>query len=495
MSAQSDNPADNVAKDPTARAFALRKLPRIARAAFVDRAEVKNFEPGETLFSEGDPSDEIFLIVRGGIWLRKQLDGGDTSNIALRSDLEWLGEMSLDGISSRSASAVAESRVRTLAWSREEFVEMLDEYPAAARDLLTYVSQHVRESDAALVDALRKRTHDLLTVNQRLGDEVRRLKGHQPEAHGFERFLGHSAAAGRVRRDAERAARGDGPALLVGEAGTGRGLVARCIHEVASSPDAPFLVLDASHAPEGWTEAELLGSAEGATSSGVKPGPGLLERCEGGTLYVESVDDLPLTLQSVLLRFIRTGCFERIGESRVRSAQVRLLTSTTGDPRASVRDGRLRQDLLQELDRLRVNLPPLRSRRNDIPLLAAQLLAEHGRLRGVDPLTFAPSALRVLSRYDFPGNLGELEGEIELLYTTLDPGSRVTSQDLGPRFVQGDPSTAEHYSEAVRAFKAQLISNAVREAGGNRARAAERLGLHRSNLTRMIRDLELDSVL
>jgi len=481
-----------------ARAVALRRLPDAALRDFVGQGQLIEFRPGDELFREGDPGDRVFLIVRGGLWLEKEIDGGKQSRIAMRGDLEWLGEMSLDGISTRSARAVAEGKVQTLVWPREDFVRVLDDHPGAALDLLNYVSQHVRESDAALVEAVRKRTHELLATNERLDHEIQRLRDEGPgvsEELGFERFVGHSAPAKDARRAAERAARVSGPVLLVGEPGTGRALMALCIHEAGERFGHPFSVLDTANTDPGWLEAELLGTAGDESDPGRIPGPGLLERCDGGSLYIESVDQLSWPLQSVLLRFVRTGHFERLGEARTRHADVRILTSTASAPRDSVRAGRLREDLASELDRLRVTLAPLRARRTDVPLLAAHLLGAEGEARGVRPLSFAPSALRVLSRYDFPGNLDELVAEIDLLYTTLEPGSRVASQDLGPRFVQGDPSTAEHYSEAVRAFKAQLISNAVREAKGNRARAAERLGLHRSNLTRMIRDLELDSVL
>ena len=481
--------------EKAARAHALRRLSAQALERFVGLGQLREYAPGDVVFREGDPVGEVLLILRGGLWLYKEMGDGERSQIAMRSDLEWLGEMSLDGLSNRSATAISESSLLTLVWSRDVFVSMLDEHHGAARDLLTYVSQHVRESDSALVEATRKRTHELLATNERLDHEVRRLRGPEGCERGFERFLGHSPAAKAARRAAARATRGDGPALIVGEPGSGRSLLARCIHDASARSAGPFSTLEVAGAPAGWTEAELLGAAPGAARTGREAGPGLLERSEGGTLYIDSIDLIAWPIQSVLVRFLATGCFERLGEATTRRADVRILCSMSTDPQASVREGQLRPDLAEELDLLRVTIPPLRTRRTDIPLLAAHLVSEEARRREVTPLELAPSALRVLSQYDFPGNLAELVAEIELLYTTLEPGSRVSSQDLGPRFVQGDPSTAEYYSEAVRAFKAQLISTAVREAGGNRARAAERLGLHRSNLTRMIRDLELDSVL
>jgi len=201
-------------------------------------------------------------------------------------------------------------------------------------------------------------------------------------------------------------------------------------------------------------------------------------------------------VQDQLFRFLETAEFSRTGDAATRSADVRVLAGLDGDPEAAVREGRLRVDLLARLDVVRIAIPPLRARRTDLPLLALRVVDEVAARLECAPLTLAPSALRVLARYDFPNdNADELAGDVEELYATLGAGANVSSRDLPAKFVQGDPSTSEHYSEAVRAFKAQIITNAVHEAGGSRVRAAERLGLHPSNLSRMVRDLDLDEVL
>jgi DNA-binding NtrC family response regulator len=477
------------------KASALRRIPVAAVRELVADSQALDVPSGTVLFEEGDAAGPVYLVLRGAVQLSKALGEGRSATVAMRGALDWLGELSLKSGDLRSATARTEGNAQVLQVPRARFVALLREHPAAALDLLDLVARRLRESDESLLDALRKRTEELLTANERLGSEVQRLRRGDAIEHGLEAFVGRSALAIRVRKAGARAARSSAPVLLVGEPGVGKELLARCIHEAGARSDKPFVSLDCGTFGGPALEAEIFGHARGALPGVRDDAAGALEKAHGGSVYLANVDALPRPVQGMLHRFLELGEFARVGESRVRRSDVRVLAGIAGDPAEAVRGERLRSDLLARLDVMRIPIAPLRQRRNDVPLIAVRLMQESAGRHGIAPPELAPSALRVMTRYDYPENVDELAGEIEELCAGAGPAATVTSRDLSAKFVQGDPSTSEHYSEAVRAFKAQIITDAVMESGGHRSRAAERLGLHPSNLSRMIRDLELDDVL
>lgn len=479
--------------DRVRKARALRRLPVGAVREVVRNSDIRDEEAGSVLFREGDPGGSVFLIVRGSVKIHKKLDDGRNAQIAVRSGLDWIGELSLKAAETRSATAIVESRTQLLEIRTVRFVALLKAHPEAALDLLHLVSKKLRESDSGLIDSLRKRTDELLTANERLGAQVRRLRANDDPQ--LQRFVGQSPHAIRIRAAATRAARSTTPVLLSGERGAGKEFLARIIHDASTRAGSPFESFDCSIFSGPIVEAELFGHTRGAFPGARDARPGAVERAGGGSLYLANLEALPHPAQGMLHRFVELGEFQRVGESRVRTAEPRILGSVSVEPAEAIRDHGLREDLAIRLGAMRISLPPLRQRRSDIPVLSMQLAEESAAMRGVAPLHIGPSALHVLSQYDYPDNADELRGEFEWLTAKLEPGSTITSRDLSAKFVQADPSTSEFYTEAVRAFKAQLITNAIVEEGGHRARAAERLGLHPSNLSRMVRDLELDDVL
>jgi DNA-binding NtrC family response regulator len=455
---------------------------------------VREARAGTLLFEEGQPGDSAFLVLKGRIAVRRRLGDEETVLIALRGPLEWVGEMALLEDASRSASTLAQDDVRVLEVPREAFLEVLARHGEAGLDLLRCVSERLRESDSVLIETLSKQSGVLASANRRLRRENRTLRNSWKEEAGFEEFVGSSAGAKSLRAAARRAARSESPLLLEGEPGTGKTLLARSIHAAGRSASGPFVVAYCSAVDELTLESALLGDAAGTLRGGARGSTGLVEEAGGGTLLLEEVGGLSRALQGVLLRFIDVGHFERVGESRTREAKVRVMASTTVDLEEAVREGRFRRDLLARLCAVRVAVPPLRSRRYDIPEIALDLLRDEAQRRGVPPLRLSSPALDRLSRYEFPGNLRELAGEVERLYETLEPGSTVAAGDLCAGIRQSDELEIRRYSPAVRAFKRRLVSTVMAECAGHQARAAEELGLHRSNLSRIIRDLELGDI-
>jgi len=236
-------------------------------------------------------------------------------------------------------------------------------------------------------------------------------------------------------------------------------------------------------------ESALFGHARGAFTGASCAKAGLVEAADGGTLFLDEIADMPTALQGALLRFLELGEFRRLGETEVRHSRARVIAATHHDLDSAVRSGGFRRDLFYRLDVLSIAIPPLRARESDIPELVRHIATRVAERLSAEPLRFDSAALVRISAYDFPGNVRELENEIERLYALLGPGALVTADALSPKLLQGKPPEGGHYADAVRHFKSQLVTRALEEAGGNRAHAAERLGVHRSNLVRMIREL------
>jgi len=468
---------------------ALRRLPLGELDRLVSRGRVRRFAPKALLLEEGALGEVVFLVLSGQVTVRKQLEGGEERVIAVRREGDWIGEMALLDDGPRSASAVAETGVMALSLPRDAFLEAVTRNPDAALDLLRTVSARLRESDSHLIEALQEKNKVLVASNRKLTRENHRLKGELDERYGFEAFVGSSAAARRLRAAARRGAESDVPVLIRGETGTGKELVARAIHTASGRAQGRFVPLNCAIFTEPLLESALFGHARGAFTGAAAAKAGLVEAADGGTLFLDEIADMPTALQGALLRFLELGEFRRLGETEVRHSRARVVAATHHDLEAAVRSGAFRRDLFYRLDVLTIVIPPLRERASDIPELVRHVATRAaGRLRS-EPLRFDSTALARISGYDFPGNVRELENEVERLYAFLGPGALVTPEALAPKLLQGSVPQGGHYADAVRRFKSQLVANALEEAGGNRARAAERLGVHRSNLVRMIREL------
>jgi len=311
--------------------------------------------------------------------------------------------------------------------------------------------------------------------------------------HGF---IGASRPALDLLEMVRRVAVSRYPVLITGESGTGKELIARGIHS-ASGRD-PFVPVNCAALPENLLESELFGHERGAFTGADRARKGLLEAASGGSLFMDEIGELPLALQPKLLRAIETGEVRPVGSTLTRSFDVRLITATNRDIEAEVREGRFREDLFWRLNVLHVEVPPLRDRPTDIPLLVEHFLNLSRRRAPGDPADalqprrLAPDTLAMLNAYPWPGNIRELRNAIERA-SAMATGPEIQPDDL-PERIREAGRTASLISGAsrrqlpLREVERAYILEVLRQAGGNKSRAAALLGLDRKTLYRKLEE-------
>ncbi|HEX2095295.1 MAG TPA: sigma-54 dependent transcriptional regulator [Longimicrobiaceae bacterium] len=318
-----------------------------------------------------------------------------------------------------------------------------------------------------------------LRRTQRLEQENRRLR-----SDGLPQMIAESRAMQPVLRLMERIGPSDAHVLITGEHGTGKDVVARWLH--ASSPRAgrPLVTVNAGAIAEGVFESELFGHVKGAFTDARADRVGAFELADGGTLFLDEIGTMPPEQQAKLLRVLQTGEFQRVGSSKTRRVNVRVISATNTDLPQAVAEGRFREDLLFRLNTVEIHLPPLRERREDIPLLAMHFLRRQADQYRKHLAGFDPEAMQALLGYGWPGNVRELEHTIERA-VLLAQGTQIAPEDLNlrSRRVAGAMSLEEMSLEDV---ERALIRKALERHGGNVSHAAEALGLSRSALYRRL---------
>jgi len=280
----------------------------------------------------------------------------------------------------------------------------------------------------------------------------------------------------------------DTTVLLLGETGTGKELFARLIHHNGPRRTAKFVAQNCGALPESLLESELFGHTRGAFTGATAERRGLFEEADRGTIFLDEVGEMSPAMQLRLLRVLQEGEIRRVGASASRTVQVRVLAATNTDLEADVEAGCFRKDLYYRLNVFPIRLPPLRERVEDIPTLADHFLRVYReRTRRAVP-AITPEAMRCLKAYPFPGNVRELENEIERAVALADPGRPIAPEQLSERIRGGEAraATPQTLNEAIEQLKRRMIEDALRECG-SKTRAAERLGLTRQSLQQMLR--------
>jgi len=304
-------------------------------------------------------------------------------------------------------------------------------------------------------------------------------------------LLGVSRAVSDVRDAVERAAAAPFPVLVQGESGTGKELVARLLHRLSARTDRPFCTLNCAALPDDLVESELFGHARGAFTGAVGERRGVFEDAHTGTLFLDEIGELSARAQAKVLRAVQEGEIRRVGENVHRRVDVRLVTATNRDLRSEAATGRFRADLLYRLDVIRLSLPPLRDRSDDVPVLAEHFWREATTRIG-SRATLSASTLSALARYSWPGNIRELQNVLASLAVRCPKRGIVSPAALPPQFGDLDRSQSFRLESARRTFDRSFIRAALVRAGGHRTRAAEELGLSRQGLAKLLARLEIE---
>jgi DNA-binding NtrC family response regulator len=317
-----------------------------------------------------------------------------------------------------------------------------------------------------------------LRTSQRLESENFALR-----ASGAPELIAKSAAMQPVLRLMERIGPSGANALVTGEHGTGKEVVAQWLHAASPRAARPMVTVNLGGLAEGVFESELFGHTKGAFTDAKTDRIGRFELADGGTLFLDEVANLSLPQQAKLLRVLQSGELERVGSSKTRTVDVRVLSATNADLRAEVAGGRFREDLFFRLNTVELHLPPLRERRDDIPLLAAHFLQQHAARYRKPVAAFHPDAMRALLAYAWPGNVRELGHAVERA-TLLAESGVVRPADLA---LQAPHASSAHLEDmSLEDVERLLITKALDRHGGNVSLAAKALGLSRSALYRRL---------
>jgi transcriptional regulator with GAF, ATPase, and Fis domain len=306
-----------------------------------------------------------------------------------------------------------------------------------------------------------------------------------PAAIGHSQLLGTSAGMEDLRRAVDRAAAAPFAVLIEGESGSGKELVARALHRRGPRRDRPFCTLNCAALPDDLVESELFGHARGAFTGAVAERPGVFEEASTGTLFLDEIGELSLRAQAKVLRTIQEGELRRLGENIARRIDVRIVAATNRDLRQEATAGRFRLDLLYRLDVIRMAVPPLRDRPEDIPMLSEHIWHEASGRVG-SRATLGAATVAALARYDWPGNVRELQNVLAALAVRSPKRGVVPPTALPPHFEGARPDHSCRLDEARRTFDARFIRAALARSGGHRARAAEEIGVTRQGLTKLM---------
>ncbi len=339
-----------------------------------------------------------------------------------------------------------------------------------ARDFLT------KPVDADKLEALLESAAEELELRERARELEQELDS---EEAGLGSLVGRTDAMETVFRAVRLLAENDASAIITGESGTGKEVVARTIHELSDRSDGPFEAVNAAAIPEGLIESELFGHVEGAFTGAKQSRPGYFERADGGTLLLDEISEMPTELQPKLLRIIEEGSVRRVGGDDMIPFEVRVLAATNRSPEEAIEEGLLREDLFYRLNVFEILVPPLRNRRDDIPLLAHHFVRSFNEKHQLEVEGITDEAEELLEAYEWPGNVRELRNVVERAVIVTGEGW-IGPDDLPPYLDGGDaeqPKVVLPVGVTARQAEKKLILKTLDHVGHNKAEAARQLDL------------------
>lgn len=400
-------------------------------------------------------------------------------------------------------------------------IEVLEEVKRKSPGTAVIIMTAYGTIDSA-IDATRKGAFDYITKPfrkerilhlieqvvhlQRLQSENELLRRQLEEQSGFSKLVGSSLPLRSILTQIEKVANTSATVLITGESGTGKELVARALHSFSARKDQQFIPIDCSTIPETIIESELFGHLRGSFTGAVRDKKGMVEEANGGTLFLDEIGDLSPAMQVKLLRLLQEGEYKVVGANTIRKADIRFIAATNQNLAEKIKDGRFREDLFYRLNVINIQLPPLRDRRDDIPLLASHFLAKYNAQYGKSVKRISAETMQGLQERTWPGNVRELENMIER-GVIMASGESLEPADIGVLELD-DASTAptaepagELYSlpfkeakdRLIEKFQSEYIAKVLTRSDGNVSRAARESGLKRQYLHRLMRETSIAS--
>jgi DNA-binding NtrC family response regulator len=345
-----------------------------------------------------------------------------------------------------------------------------------------------------LNDEIRMTIKRLLQSSElRMENEILRQELSQRPA-AFSKIIGSSEPMQRVFAVMEKVIPSKSNILIAGDSGTGKGLVAQAIHEAGPRRDKPFIAINCGAIPENLLESELFGHKKGAFTSAVEDKKGLITMAHGGTLFLDEIGELPSALQVKLLHVIQTRELTPVGDTRVITVDVRIIAATNADLMQRVKEGRFREDLFYRLNVIEINMPALRERSDDIPVLIKHYLDQFTKEAGKNLKDIDYEAMQSLLAYDWPGNIRELRNTMERAVVLAD-GDLITIHDLPDKFRTLDVEGVSTSSlrQALDNFERDYIKRCLTENKGNKESAANKLGIDLATLYRKLKKLRIET--
>jgi len=314
-----------------------------------------------------------------------------------------------------------------------------------------------------------------------LVQELTYLRNELERVQPFEKMVGQGKEMVKIFELISTISQGDGTVLIQGESGTGKELVARAIHRLGPRKDHPFVVINCASIPQSLMESEVFGHNKGAFTGALNTVIGKLEIAQGGTVFFDDIDTLDINMQAKLLRVIQEKEFERLGSTKVIKVDAKFIAASNKNLDEMILNGKFRNDLFYRLNVFPIIIPPLRERKEDIPVLLNHFLGIRSKANGLGRKSFSQRAFKTLLEYDWPGNVRELENLVERLYT-LCKGPIIHLEDI-PLFPMKKTEIKNlPLKEAIKTFEKQYVNAVLERANWNRTKAAEILGVHRNTL-------------
>ena len=350
------------------------------------------------------------------------------------------------------------------------------------------------------IDELEMRIAKALRSNT-LEEENKSLKQQLSTRHGVENIIGQSGPIVEVLDVVKQVAPTRASVLVLGENGTGKEMVAKAIHQLSPRAQAPLITVHCAALSPMLLESELFGHEKGSFTGAHERRIGRFEQANGGTLFLDEIGEIDATTQVKLLRFLGERTFERVGSSKTQTADVRIIAATNKDLAKMVKEETFREDLYFRLKVIVVNMPPLRDRSEDIPLLASAFLKEYSKENGKKVTEFRPEALEAMIKYEWPGNVRELRSAIERAVIFATPPA-ISLRDL-PKEISGGSSEIAKVAAnnvmptaglTVKDAERELIVQALQDCNGNRTKAAQKIGMSRRTLHRKLHEYHLEDL-